>query len=1324
MTSNDRGAKYDIDLSYVQGVAIGDNAQVHIHAASLPPSREELLDVVHQAGAELRAYPNQIAGEHINRPEVDQIVEWVLNATPEERLGMLIDQPGGGKTVVMQEVLVRLGERGFPVLPIKGDTLSGVKNRSDLADRLGLPALVEDCARVLTGEGLFVVLLDQLDALSLSPSRDQATLDVLLSTLARLRDFENVRLVASCRTFELNNDARLSGIKIDKRFHLRPLSEAEVDRILQVIGVESTPLLREHRNLLAVPQHLKIYVQVVTNRKSPILESFHTLQDLYEILWQDVIAKPLPDDPPPQQRIAAIYRLVDAMSERKQLTAPVAVLDEYADVADYLQGEAFIRRENGNWLFTHQTLLDYYYARRFVAQGQSLSQEILSGPQGLFERSQLVQVLAYLRGTDWITYHRELRSLFFAQDLRIHLRLLLLGWFGALPDPTVEEFKIAKWLLQDPDHCGRFLLATGGNIGWFEFLGETVLPRLLKSDDEQLLNAVISLMGTMVQMRTQAVLAHLRPYLGRNESWDARIAWCLSRLEVWQNEEALEVLIDLLRRGRAAGYAMFCLHNLAKSNPVAGCRVIQVYLELRLDALLSEERAKRSAIENDSVRVCRDALSGRFTWNRELFGEYAVGEVINVASHTVPEAIIEYLLPWFIHAVTILTEPYEREDAYPSDSLFSWGWYEEHPTEGANFARRMAEALGRFAKTNPLEFRTIAPKLITLESLAIQRVLAWGYLSDPKLYADDIFEYLSTDSRRLDMGESLSDPRYDSRRLYSAAFRYVDDTRRVSLERMILDLWPTWEHPQLRGITQLGFLKSISPDMLSITARDRLGELERKFPDFEPSTPRGIGTFVEVGAPIGESAQSKMSDDAWLAAMRKYDESTGRGMPHEEVLTGGVVELSRSFAERVKEDPERFHTLVLRFDETIALNYVEAAISGLADSDASAERVFDLVRRFASHIEGGFRVGVCRALMTCAKKAEVPVDLLDLMQDWALNDPDPDDDVWPIISESDIANSVQRNLNDPLTRAINSVRGVATRAVCTGALSHTLPKVERVFSLLEQAARDKSTAVRAGVIERLGPLLQKDIPRCLDIFETALDGHPRLLQTAWIHRFLYWVYRDHFRRIRPFLENMLRGPDEPTRQAGASLVCLARFQYSEAQELVDQIMQGDAAVRRGAARVYARNLGAPEVQPICEAALRALKTDPDPQVRSYIGECFGYLEPENLEGLRSFIEQFIHSPALIDGARHLLEYLAPLAADVPDLALMAVNRVLDEIGSEVVDIRTSAALVEPELARLSLAVYTHAEGLATKSEAMTTFERMLLIGSQTAHKALQDWDRQ
>ncbi len=638
--SEDR-AKYRIAMEQAYGPVIGDCTyfEHHFHAAPPPPppaSREELLTAIHRAGAVLRTYPSDIAGIHLSRSETAQIVEWALSADAKERLGMLLDQPGGGKTVVMHDVLERLEAQKVPTLAIKADTLSSIKTRADLAERLGLPAPVEECARHLAAEGPCIVLLDQLDALSLALSRDQATLDVMLDTLARLRDLDGVRVVASCRTFDLNNDPRLSTIKVDRKFQLRPLEGEQVNQVLHAIGIDPGCLLPAHRALLTVPLHLDVYARVVAaDQRGQNPESYRTLQELYEALWRKRIEVVPPDRPSPAERIAAIYRLVEAMQTNRRLTAPVAVLDEFPEAAGYLEHEGFIRREGSNWLFLHQTLFDYCYARRFVAQGQSLPQEILGGPQGLFERSQMVQVLAYLRGTDEQAYLQELTSLLFAAKLRVHLRLLLIGWFGALPDPTGNELRIARRLMQDADGQVRFLQAAGGNPGWFDVLCGSDLPRLLGTDGQTSANVMAYYLSMLVEKRTEGVLALLRPYLGTSETWDACIAYCLSRLENWQSAEALDILCDLLGRGRMMGWEGLCFRHLAASNPAGGCRALRAYLDQRLDALLAQEQVEHAAAESDPNAAYRTGVPDRFTWERQLFGEYALNELMETAGRYV-----------------------------------------------------------------------------------------------------------------------------------------------------------------------------------------------------------------------------------------------------------------------------------------------------------------------------------------------------------------------------------------------------------------------------------------------------------------------------------------------------------------------------------------------------------------------------------------------------------------------------------------------------------------------------------------------------------------
>ena len=211
--------------------------------------------------------------------------------------------------------------------------------------------------------------------------------------------------------------------------------------------------------------------------------------------------------------------------------------------------------------------------------------------------------------------------------------------------------------------------------------------------------------------------------------------------------------------------------------------------------------------------------------------------------------------------------------------------------------------------------------------------------------------------------------------------------------------------------------------------------------------------------------------------------------------------------------------------------------------------------------------------------------------------------------------------------------------------------------------------------------------------------------------------------MRPFIEALLGAEDDASRQAGARLACLAAFEQGEARTMAERALTGDTVMRRGAAEVYARNLEFSQARETCEASLRRLLDDPDEKVRGQVGTCFNHLRPEHLTDLRPFVEAFIASPSLVPGSEHLIHYLKSVACDDYELALMATSRILDAVGDQVLDMSTHWAVLEADLVQLPLAVYNHASDADVQARAMDVFERLLLLGTRSAHEALADWDR-
>lgn len=278
--------------------------------------------------------------------------------------------------------------------------------------RLGLPeSVVSAVSRVASLERV-VVLVDQIDALSLSMARDQRALDCVLEVVARLRLIPGVRILLSCRSFDLNNDPRLREIEISKRFSIPKLSDSDIETVLSPQGVNPSALPRATRELLRVPLHLDLFASILSSETythtsgiEPTAFGVTTLQDLYSLLWKLEVLGSGEGRPSAADRTEVLRLLTEYMRRRHKTSAPHTLFafperEHLSAAVDWLASCGILTSGANEWHFLHQTFFDYCYARWFVEEDGCLYDEVLAGDQGLSARPQIVQVLAYLRGTN------------------------------------------------------------------------------------------------------------------------------------------------------------------------------------------------------------------------------------------------------------------------------------------------------------------------------------------------------------------------------------------------------------------------------------------------------------------------------------------------------------------------------------------------------------------------------------------------------------------------------------------------------------------------------------------------------------------------------------------------------------------------------------------------------------------------------------------------------------------------------------------------------------------------------------------------------------
>lgn len=379
------------------------------------------------ASCSLLKWPTTIGDEiWLHREELYLLEERLSSA--ERTANLLLGKPGTGKSAILALLGQRLIKKGVPLLAIKADMMPcTIQDFKDFQTHLHLPFPILKCLSIVTRSEPAVLIIDQLDAISEFVDRNSERLNLLLDLVQAASRIDRLHVVSSCRWFEHQHDIRLTTIEAE-RIILDPPSWEDVKKVLKEAGFPEEHWSDETRELLRVPLHLKILLELKSRESDVKVPS--SLQGLLESIWQQRV---IPGKNR-SKRIAFLDMLCSRMSEQEELWVPRSLADNSASGYEQL--------EQGNILqldplgvkigFVHQTYFDFARARAFARGQERLSEYVIQRQDGLFIRPVLLSTLEYLRGTSPGAYENEFRSLWDNEDLRPHLRDLLIDYLGSM----------------------------------------------------------------------------------------------------------------------------------------------------------------------------------------------------------------------------------------------------------------------------------------------------------------------------------------------------------------------------------------------------------------------------------------------------------------------------------------------------------------------------------------------------------------------------------------------------------------------------------------------------------------------------------------------------------------------------------------------------------------------------------------------------------------------------------------------------------------------------------------------------------------------------
>ena len=621
---------------------------------------------------------------------------------------------------------------------LRVDRLPQASTPSELGRNLGLSKSPVH-ALVSTARGRDCLLVvDQLDALSLASRRNPAFFDCVAAAILQSRSYPNVRVLLACREFDMEDNLRLGELTeegtITGKYPLKPFDAQTVVDVIERLGIASNELSCSQINLLSLPIHLKLLAYVVTRAGVTTL-NFQTEKELYDLFWTEK-QRSMGSRIDLSQIRDAVNRSVRLMSEHESLYIHEATLREYDEALTLLVSENILVKDGPRVSFFHDSFFDYMFAQWFISEDMDLATYILEQDQSLFMRSQVTQVLLHLREPPRTGIHPkcgchsvERRYSHSPED------------HGAL----IPGFPQRTYRKGVEDHRTS---AEHGTLApcvepymWFDELVRSlifrhVLQGWLSGGDERLQNGAVSITQSIQERRPQEVARLLKPYIGKSDRWDRLLGNVVSLSNLGATREFFDFVCEVVRSGvfdqalfptSSSVDFWFHIEDLVEQKPEWACELIACCFD-RLAHMAGQE-----AYADVFLRT-------GYPMGREV-------QVLADAAKEAPEMFVESLMP---HLLTLIRV---SNDGGGDPNLRQLFWY--YPTSrgrhqlDADLISAMAIAMRGLAKENPHAFLRHAEKLRDSEFSIIQGILVRAFSENGEQFADLAVEYLVEDSTRL-----------------------------------------------------------------------------------------------------------------------------------------------------------------------------------------------------------------------------------------------------------------------------------------------------------------------------------------------------------------------------------------------------------------------------------------------------------------------------------------------------------------------------------------------------------------------------------------------
>jgi hypothetical protein len=397
---------------------------------------------------------------------------------------------------------------------------------------------------------------------------------------------------------------------------------------------------------------------------------------------------------------------------------------------------------------------------------------------------------------------------------------------------------------------------------------------------------------------------------------------------------------------------------------------------------------------------------------------------------------------------------------------------------------------------------------------------------------------------------------------------------------------------------------------------------------------------VFAGPPLEVKAYEHMTLKQWMSSMRKYNDSTEWGASNRDIHRGGIIAHSRAFTAEVSKQPEKFYKLIFDIGKQmdISIMYLAAGLEGLVKGEYDLEKIKILIKTFWKRNNTEFRKTIIRALKHIDKNDSLDIELINILKEYAINDPDPIEESWQKENGGYYG-------GDPITAGLNSVRGHAAWALGRHGFKTSLP--DELLEIFAEISKDKSIAVRSCLIQFLHGMIKWNRRRTMCLFfELTKDSCPEVIQNG-VDSIYYLMSKSNFTKFIPHIREILPYIDS---KLGGILMTAYIRKFPGSKTLLEEGFKINEEIKAGAIDFASRHLTSEDKQTAEKSKQIYLRfmNDASEEIRFKYSMNFTHFKVEEFEKIYDLIFQYSKSKVIENNQHHFFKFLEKCVRREPE----------------------------------------------------------------------------